>query len=100
MTIRFKTTQLETWFEGNYSGKQPFSEVVLKAYRKAIGKLQAAPSTVQLRQNKSLDFHPLKHELTGKFAVRVTMQYRIVFAINQETDELEVIEVEQLTDYH
>jgi plasmid maintenance system killer protein len=55
---------------------------------------------VELRQNKSLDFHPLKRELAGKFAVRVNMQYRVVFSLHADADEIEIIDVEQLTDYH
>jgi plasmid maintenance system killer protein len=47
-----------------------------------------------------LDVHPLKRDLAGKFAVRVNMQYRVVFSLHADTDELEIIEVEQLTDYH
>ena len=100
MTVTFKTEQLQDWATGAYAGRQPFAEVVLKAYRKAIAKLQAAPSTVELRQNKSLDFHPLKRDLTGKYGVRVNMQYRLVFSMHTDTGQIEVIEVEQLTDYH
>lgn len=100
MTVTFRTEQLATWATGNYSGKQPFAETVLKAYRKTIAKLQAASSTVELRQNKSLDLHPLKRDLSGKFAIRVNMQYRVVFSVHTETGEIEIIEVEQLTDYH
>jgi plasmid maintenance system killer protein len=100
MRVTFKTEQLERWATGDYSGKQPFAEVVLKAYRKTLFKLEVAPSTVELRQNKSLDFHPLSHDLAGRFAVRVNMQYRVVFSLHADTDELEIIEVEQLTDYH
>jgi plasmid maintenance system killer protein len=100
MTITFKTEQLKQWATGDYSGKQPFAEAVLKAYRKTLFKLEVAPSTVEIRQNKSLDFHPLKRELTGKFAVRVNRQYRVVFSLHTDTDEVEIIDVEQLTDYH
>jgi len=89
----------ESWFTEDYSGKQPFSAAVIKAYQKTIRKLDAAESVTILKQNKSLDFHPLKRELAGKYAVRVNMQYRIVFSLNQE-GELEIIDIEQLTDYH
>jgi plasmid maintenance system killer protein len=100
MKVTFATKQLEDWFTGEYSGKQPFSGPVLKAYQKAINKLIAAPSTVDLRVNKSLDFHPLTRELSGKYAIRVNMQYRVVFSINKETNQVDIIDVEQLTDYH
>ena len=100
MKVRFRDEQLTDWYTGEYGGKQPFSEIVLKAYRKAVDKLVAAPNLVILKQNKSLDLHPLKGDLAGRFAVRVNMQYRIVFGLIQETNLLEVIEIEDLTDYH
>jgi hypothetical protein len=53
MTIYFATQQLEDWFSGDYEGKQPFSEAVLKAYQKTLRKLNAAENLTVMRQNKS-----------------------------------------------
>lgn len=99
MIIRFATQQLEDWFVGQYQGKQPFSEAALKAYQKTIRKLDAADSLAILRQNKSLNLHPLKRDLEGKYAVRVNMQYRVIFSISDE-GQIQVLLIEQLTDYH
>lgn len=54
---------------------------------------------VALRSFKSLNLHELQDDLAGKFAVRVNMKYRIVFSWSSE-NKLEIIEIEQLTDYH
>ncbi len=70
-----------------------------KAYQKTIRKLDAANSLAILRQNKSLNFHPLKRDLEGKYAVRVNMQYRIILSIDDE-GEIQILLIEQLTDYH
>ncbi len=99
MIIRFATQQLEDWFVGEYEGKQPFSESVLRAYQKTIRKLDAAGSLAILRQNKSLNLHPLKRDLEGKYAVRVNMQYRVVLSISEE-GEIQILLIEELTDYH
>ncbi len=100
MNVTFATNELERWAVADYSGRQPFSEPVLKAYRKAVAKLEAAPSMVSLRQNKSLDLHGLKRDLVGMYAVRVNMQYRIVFSLDNQIGEAQVLHIEQLTDYH
>lgn len=99
MIIRFATQQLEDWFVGEYEGKQPFSEAVLRTYQKTIRKLDAAGSLAILRQNKSLNFHSLKRDLEGKYAVRVNMQYRVVLSISEE-GEIQILLIEELTDYH
>ncbi|QJD78452.1 hypothetical protein [Spirosoma rhododendri] len=41
----------------------------------------------------------MKRDLEGKYAVRVNMQYRVIFSIDEE-GEIQVLLIEQLTDYH
>ncbi len=99
MTVRFTKQQLENWFTGDFTGKQPFSSEVLKQYRKVVNQLAAAPSLATLRMIKGLNLHELKRDLTGKYAVRVNKQYRVVF-IWTKNGTLEIIEIDDLTDYH
>lgn len=100
MKITFANQQLEDWYTGDYEGRQPFSEAILMAYQNTIRKLTALPDMAELRKSKSLNFHPLKRDLAGKFAVRVNMKYRLVFSIDKQTGQAEVLDIEQLTDYH
>ena len=99
MDVRFTKQQLEDWFTGNFTGKQPFNSEVLKQYRKVVNQLAAAPNLVTLRTIKGLNLHELKRDLAGKYAVRVNKQYRVVFVWTKES-ALEIIEIEDLTDYH
>lgn len=99
MIVRFTKQQLEDWFTGNFTGKQPFNSEVLKQYRKVVNQLAAAPNLATLRTIKGLNLHELKRELAGKYAVRVNKQYRIVF-IWTKNGMLEIVEIDDLTDYH
>ncbi|NBB20103.1 hypothetical protein GVN20_12125 [Runella sp. CRIBMP] len=47
----------------------------------------------------SLRIHPLKKELTGKYAARVNDQYRLIFRLDEE-ETIEILTLEDLTDYH
>ena len=48
---------------------------------------------------KGLNLHELKRDLAGKYAVRVNKQYRVVFTWTKE-GALEIIDIEDLTDYY
>ncbi len=95
----FMCQQLEDWFTGNFTGKQPFSSEVLKQYRKVVSQLAATPNLATLRAIKGLNIHELKRDLAGKYAVRVNKQYRIVFEWTKN-GTLEIIEIDDLIDYH
>ena len=101
MEVRFKYEELLNLYLGKpIRGKAKFSSTVIRQYQNTVNKLQNAGSIADLRQRKSLDLHELKRGLAGKFAVRVNMQYRIVFSFVSETGQMTIIEIEDLTDYH
>lgn len=60
----------------------------------------AAPNFNELKKLNSLRIHPLKNELAGKWAARVNDQYRLVFRLLEEAGAIEVLILEDLTDYH
>ena len=60
----------------------------------------AAPNFNELKKLNSLRIHPLKKELAGKWAARVNDQYRLVFRLLEEAGAIEVLILEDLTDYH
>lgn len=99
MTVRFARQELADLYTGEVRGKPRFSKEVLKQYRKTVNRLSAAVNLANLRQIKSLNLHDLKDDLAGKHAVRVNMQYRIVFTLTSE-HQIEIIEIEDLVDYH
>lgn len=106
MQVQFKYEELLNLYLGKpVRGKANFSSAVVKQYQSTVNKLQNAGSISDLRQRKSLDLHELKRDLAGKFAVRVNMQYRLIFSFVSETSEppdgsITIIEIEDLTDYH
>ena len=106
MQVQFKYEELLNLYLGKpIRGKAKFSSAVIRQYQSTVNKLQNAGSITDPRQRKSLDLHELKRDLVGKFAVRVNMQYRVIFSFVSEIGEpfggpLTIIEIEDLTDYH
>lgn len=80
MQVQLKYEELLDLYLGKPTRKKAkFSSAVTKQYQSTVNKLQNAGSINDIRQRKSLDLHELKRDLAGKFAVRVNMQYRIIF---------------------
>ncbi len=100
MIVEFTSEELLNLYTGNQKGKPKFQENVLRQYRKVIDLMLSIESFNDLRQFKSLNLHALERELTGKFAVRVNMKYRIVFSLIEDEIQIEGILIEDLTDYH
>jgi plasmid maintenance system killer protein len=100
MTVEFITEELLSFYVGNQKGKPQFQESVLKQYRKVIDLMISVDNFNDLRKFKSLNIHSLDKELSGKFAVRGNMKYRIVFSLIEDDIQIEGILVEDLTDYH
>lgn len=100
MTVEFITEELLNFYVGNQKGKPRFQESVLKQYRKVIDLVISVDNFNDLRKFKSLNLHSLEKELSGKFAIRVNMKYRIVFSLIEDDIQIEGILVEDLTDYH
>lgn len=99
MIIEFDNDALVAYYEGTNRGKLPFQGSVIKQFQKVVNYMIAAPSFNELKKVNSLRIHPLKKELTGKYAARVNDQYRLIFRLN-ETGTVEIITLEDLTDYH
>jgi plasmid maintenance system killer protein len=100
MTIEFISKELLDFYTGNEKGKPKFQESVLKQYRKVIDLMVSVDNFNDLRKFKSLNLHSLERDLAGKFAVRVNMQYRIIFSLIENEVQIEGLLVEDLTDYH
>lgn len=82
MNIEFGTRQLLDYFIGNYEGKQPFSEEILKKYRKALNFVKNAQSMNDVARYKGLNLE----KMSGKSSIRVDIQYRIEFEYNNKTN--------------
>ncbi|WP_028524841.1 type II toxin-antitoxin system RelE/ParE family toxin [Runella limosa] len=99
MIVEFDNNELVAYYEGTYRGKLPFQSSVVKQFQKVVNYMVAAPNFNELKKINSLRIHPLKKELTGKYAARINDQYRLIFRLNEE-GTVEILTLEDLIDYH
>lgn len=99
MIVEFDNNELVTYYEGTHRGKLPFQSSVVRQFQKVVNYMVAAPNFNELKKINSLRIHPLKKELSGKYAARINDQYRLIFRLNEE-EMVEILTLEDLTDYH
>lgn len=87
---------------GKVSGKSPFPDEVVKAFKKRLSEIRQANNTLELRTIKSLHFEKLKgKEYEGKYSIRLNINYRMIFRIENEQDSrIEIICIEEINNHY
>ncbi|MEO3407122.1 type II toxin-antitoxin system RelE/ParE family toxin [Mucilaginibacter sp. CAU 1740] len=84
------------------TGKSPFPDEVIKAFRKRLYQIRQAKNTADLRTIKSLHFEKLKgKKYEGKYSIRLNISYRLIFRIeNNEISRLEIMYIEEVNNHY
>lgn len=87
MVVTFEEQYLKEMYESGRCSdrKHRFQPQIISVYRRRIQMLKDAPRPETLYQINSLNFEALKGDKAGLFSVRVNNQYRIEFALSNET---------------
>jgi proteic killer suppression protein len=87
MKVKFNTEELEYYYItplDNIKGKIPFSKEIIKQYKKKVQVLLSIQSHEDLKQFRSLNFEVLKGDRKGQHSIRLNLQYRLIFSIEEE----------------
>jgi proteic killer suppression protein len=84
------------------SGKSPYPDEVIKAFKKRLFQIKQAKSTADLRTIKSLHFEKLKgKKYEGKYSMRLNISFRLIFRIeNEEFSRIEIICIEEINNHY
>jgi plasmid maintenance system killer protein len=84
------------------SGKSPYPDEVIKAFKKALFRIQQATSTADLRMIKGFHFEKLREKkYEGKYSIRLNKAYRLIFRIeNNEGSRIEIICIEEINNHY
>ena len=96
MKVRFKNKELENYYTvplDNIKGKQKFSKDLLKQYKKKIQILLSIDFLNDLKQFRSLNFESLKGNREGEYSIRLNIQYRLIFEIEQDKNGDFIIDI-------
>ena len=75
MEIEFGTKDLTAYYQCEYSGKQPYSEIILRKYRKVVTHMIEADNIVMLSKVGSLNIEKYQKH----WSARIDKQFRLEF---------------------
>lgn len=75
MEVEFGTVLLLDYYQGSYSGKQPFAEDILKRYRKVIMLMIEATNINELSKFRAMNIEKYERH----WSARINDQYRLEF---------------------
>lgn len=98
MEIRFATADLQRLYcdPAFTSGHAP---AIVTAFRKVVGRIQAAADERDLRALRSLRFEKLKGKRTHQNSMRLNDQWRLVVEVEGKGAE-KVVSIVSIEDYH
>lgn len=93
----------ELYEQGNCKNKKyRFQPKIVQKYQKRVDTLIAATSKQDLFPLKSLGFEALHGDKQGLFSIKVDMQYRLEFELNEQQEEivLTVCTLQELSNHY
>lgn len=82
-------------------GKQEFPTEVIEKFKQRVFQISEAKDTRDLRAIKSLHFEKLRSgRYKGRYSIRLTLAYRMIFTIEKEEIHVEVIVIEEINNHY
>lgn len=104
MIIKYKRDYLKELYEkGRCSDrKYSFQPQIVKKYQKRVDTLMGATRKEDLFPFKSLNFEALHGDKAGLFSIRVDMQYRLEFTLEEISGEsmVTICHLEELSNHY
>lgn len=97
MEVRFRTRKLERCYFEHRFGQQQFGIVIARKFTTVINALRAVETFETLKQKRPYRFHQLRHGHSGRFALDLTGNWRLIIEPTDADNEFLVHSVE---DYH
>ncbi len=94
MRISFRSRRLERRYHRHDEAVRAWGEDVGRRYIQRIDLLQEAVTVADLYAIRSLDFHPLRGDRSGQYALRITGQVRLVVTLDDDG-----VLIEEVVDY-
>ena len=86
--------------EADLSYDAGFGREVVKAFRKRLQLIRAAPDERDFYALKSLHFEKLKGGREGQYSMRLNDQWRLILRIARREGDKKIVVIVSITDYH
>ena len=91
MQIVFKQEYLSSlYYNQTADKKHRFQEQIIKKYIDRINTLESVDGIEELYRYNSLHFEALQGDKKGEYSIRINLQYRIEFTVEQSADQCSI----------
>ncbi len=98
MDVRFDNRDLDRLeIDARYSAG--FSDAIVKAFRKRLQMIRAAPNEMDFYQLRSLRFERLKGKRKHQYSMRLNDQWRLILEFEGQSQKKTVV-IKGIEDYH
>lgn len=98
MEVQFKNRNLKKQYEDYSKAQQEFGQQVGRRYIQRINIIKRAKDIEELKQLPGLRCHQLKGKHKGKWAVKLTRFYRLIFTLSGS--RLEIVRIEEVSKHY
>ena len=98
MEVRFKTKLLKRCYEKSAIAVRQFGPEVARRYIERVNILVQCRSASDLERLAPLEFHPLKGERAGQYAIRLTGFMRLIIRFQDRA--MTIVRVEEVSKHY
>ncbi len=98
MLIRFRTKTLKAHYADQQKAERAYGRIVARKYIQRVNIIKQAADIHELMTLPALRCHKLKGRLKGRYAVKLTVRYRLIFIL--EGDRLEIACIEEVSKHY
>lgn len=93
MEVSYRTRELERCYTESKRATKKWGADVARKYVTRIGELRAAATLQDLRDLRSLRFHALQGDRDEEYSIRLTVQWRLIVEVDEESKTIVIREV-------
>lgn len=94
MRVSFRTKKLERQYLSSKEAVKAYGDQVASKFIERVNIIKAAESIDDLVRLPGLNCHQLQGDLSGKWAIKLTGRYRLIFRLQENVDVVvQVVEV-------
>ena len=98
MEISFRTKKLQKQYEKSVEAEKAYGQQVARRFISRINTLKKAIDFNELYTLSGWNFHPLKGNRKGEFAITLTGFWRLI--ITNDGDTFDIAKIEEVSDHY
>lgn len=98
LEISFRTKKLQKQYEKNVEAEKAYGKQVARKFISRINTLKKATNFNDLYSLPGWNFHPLKGNRKGEYAINLTGFWRLI--ISNNGDKFDIAKIEEVSDHY